>query len=207
MRSHSASASSMSCVVRRIVASWSRCTSRTNACTSRLLRGSRPVVGSSSSISTGDVRNARATAIFCCWPRDSSLTIGPLVVAARARAGRGSRPPRLRMSPGARPYTRPKNSRFSSADICPKNDGSADTRLMSVARRHRRRARRRSRTRAPRRRRRARASTGCGSASTCPSRWRRSARRPSARRRRTRRPAPRGRCGGAGASRAGASPR
>jgi hypothetical protein len=35
-------------------------------------RGSSPVVGSSSSSSTGEVRKARAMATFCCMPRDSS---------------------------------------------------------------------------------------------------------------------------------------
>ena len=43
------------------------------ACTSRLERGSRPVVGSSSSSSTGLVSSARASATFCCMPRESVL--------------------------------------------------------------------------------------------------------------------------------------
>ena len=70
MRSASASASAMSCVQRRIVASCSTRTSRMNSCTSSFERGSRPVVGSSSSSSTGEVRSARASATFCCMPRD-----------------------------------------------------------------------------------------------------------------------------------------
>ena len=60
----------MSCVQSRIVASWVRLTSRMNSCTSSFDRGSRPVVGSSSSNRTGEVRSARASATFCCIPRD-----------------------------------------------------------------------------------------------------------------------------------------
>ena len=45
---------------------------RMNACTSSFERGSSPVVGSSSSSSTGAVSSARASAIFCCMPRDRS---------------------------------------------------------------------------------------------------------------------------------------
>ena len=41
-----------------------------NVCTSCFERGSRPVVGSSSSSSTGEVSSARASATFCCMPRD-----------------------------------------------------------------------------------------------------------------------------------------
>ena len=70
MRSASASASAMSCVQSRIVASCVTRTSRMNSCTSSFERGSRPVVGSSSRSSTGDVRSARASATFCCMPRD-----------------------------------------------------------------------------------------------------------------------------------------
>src|SRR6267143_656017 len=71
IRSASRAASSRSCVVSRIVASCSSRRSRTNVCTSRLLRMSRPVVGSSSRSSIGAVRNARAIATFCCIPRES----------------------------------------------------------------------------------------------------------------------------------------
>ena len=39
-------------------------------CTSCFERGSRPVVGSSSSRSTGEVSRARASATFCCMPRE-----------------------------------------------------------------------------------------------------------------------------------------
>ena len=41
-----------------------------NSCTSSFERGSSPVVGSSSSSSTGEVRSARASATFCCIPRE-----------------------------------------------------------------------------------------------------------------------------------------
>ena len=54
IRSQSCSASSMSWVVSRMVVCDSRRTSVMKAWTSRLLRGSRPVVGSSSSMSRGD---------------------------------------------------------------------------------------------------------------------------------------------------------
>ena len=66
---------------------------RMNACTSRFERGSRPVVGSSSSITTGEVRNDRATAIFCCCPRERWL------IGSSARSH--SNPSRSRM-PGSR---------------------------------------------------------------------------------------------------------
>ena len=99
MRSHSSSASSMSCVVSRIVTSSSRRTSATKLWTSRLLRGSSPVVGSSSSMRRGDVRNARATATFCCWPRDR-CSMG-------SRTQRVSRPRRSRISTLRRRTTGP----------------------------------------------------------------------------------------------------
>ena len=41
-----------------------------NSCTSSFERGSSPVVGSSSSNRTGEVRSALARATFCCMPRD-----------------------------------------------------------------------------------------------------------------------------------------
>ena len=130
MRSQSSSASSMSCVVSRIVLSCSSLTCRTNACTSRFDRGSSPVVGSSSSISTGEVRNDLATAIFCCCPRDRWLIGSSARSHSKPRRARipGSR--RL-ISAGENPYTRPKKSRFSTADMLRKNEGSADTRLIS----------------------------------------------------------------------------
>ncbi len=90
MRSQSRSASSMSWVVSRIATSSWRRTSATKLCTSRLLLGSSPVVGSSSSIRRGEVRNARATATFCCWPRDR-CSMG-------SRRYRASRPRRSRIS-------------------------------------------------------------------------------------------------------------
>ena len=55
--------------MRTIVASCAALTSSMNAWTSSLLRGSRPVVGSSSSSSVGLVSRARAIATFCCIPR------------------------------------------------------------------------------------------------------------------------------------------
>src|SRR5205823_13125212 len=69
-RSASVSASAMSCVQRRIVASCSVRTARMNSCTSSFERGSSPVVGSSSRSRTGEVRSALARATFCCIPRD-----------------------------------------------------------------------------------------------------------------------------------------
>src|SRR5215211_1310191 len=69
-RSQSSSASPMSWVQRRIEESCSSRMLRMNACTSRLLLGSSPVVGSSRSIRTGLVRSARARATFCCIPRE-----------------------------------------------------------------------------------------------------------------------------------------
>jgi len=69
MRPQRRSASARSWVVRTIVASWVALTSSMNAWTSSLLRGSRPVVGSSSSRSVGLVSSARAMATFCCMPR------------------------------------------------------------------------------------------------------------------------------------------
>src|SRR5256885_8261791 len=70
-RSHSTSASCRSCVQSSTVAARSRRIDRTNSWTSRLQRGSRPVVGSSISSSDGEVRKLRAIATFCCWPRDN----------------------------------------------------------------------------------------------------------------------------------------
>src|SRR5438445_6040764 len=70
-RSHSTSASCRSWVQSSTVAARSRRIDRTSSWTSRLERGSRPVVGSSISSSDGEVRKLRAIATFCCWPRDS----------------------------------------------------------------------------------------------------------------------------------------
>ena len=53
-----------------IVESCSARRRATNSCTSSFERGSSPVVGSSSSSNTGEVRRARASATFCCMPRD-----------------------------------------------------------------------------------------------------------------------------------------
>ena len=61
--------------------------SRMNSCTSRFERGSSPVVGSSSSSSTGEVRSARASATFCCMPRER-FSIG----SPRRSAGNPTRP-------------------------------------------------------------------------------------------------------------------
>ena len=68
----------MSCVAR---------TSRMKSCTSRRERGSRPVVGSSSSSSVGEVSSARASATFCCMPRERS-SIGE----SERSAGKPTRP-------------------------------------------------------------------------------------------------------------------
>ena len=76
-RARPASASVRSCVQSRIVASCSRRTSRMKSCTSSFERGSRPVVGSSSRSSTGEVSSARASATFCCIPRER-CSIGSL---------------------------------------------------------------------------------------------------------------------------------
>jgi hypothetical protein len=57
-------------VQRRIVESCTALISRRKSCTSSFERGSRPVVGSSSRSSTGEVRRARASATFCCIPRE-----------------------------------------------------------------------------------------------------------------------------------------
>src|SRR5438552_4204509 len=70
-RSHRTSASCRSWVQSSTVAARSRRIDRTSSWTSRLERGSRPVVGSSISSSDGEVRKLRAIATFCCWPRDS----------------------------------------------------------------------------------------------------------------------------------------
>ena len=69
IRAHRRSASARSWVVRTIVASWVWLISSMKVWTSSLLRGSRPVVGSSSSRSVGLVSRARAMATFCCMPR------------------------------------------------------------------------------------------------------------------------------------------
>ena len=67
-----------------------------NSCTSSFERGSRPVVGSSSSSSTGEVSSARASATFCCIPRER-FSIG----SPRRSAGKPTRaedlgdPPRV----------------------------------------------------------------------------------------------------------------
>ena len=82
MRLQRRSASARSCVVRTIVAPCSALTSSTNAWTSSLLRGSRPVVGSSRSSSVGLVSRARAMATFCCMPRLICST-GPAETALR----------------------------------------------------------------------------------------------------------------------------
>ena len=87
IRSASASASSRSCVQSRIVASCFARTSRMNSCTSSFERGSRPVVGSSSRSSTGEVRSARASATFCCIPRER-FSIG----SVRRSGGKPTRP-------------------------------------------------------------------------------------------------------------------
>jgi hypothetical protein len=57
-----------------------------NSCTSSFDRGSRPVVGSSRSSSTGEVRRARARATFCCIPRER-FSIG----SPRRSAGKPTR--------------------------------------------------------------------------------------------------------------------
>jgi hypothetical protein len=76
-RSASVSASARSCVQSRIVESWVVLISRMNSCTSSFERGSRPVVGSSRRRTTGDVSKARASATFCCMPRDSASIGSP----------------------------------------------------------------------------------------------------------------------------------
>ncbi len=126
-RSASASASAMSWVQSRMVASCRSRISRMNDCTSRLERGSRPVVGSSSSSSTGLVSSARASATFCCMPRDR-FSMGSL----RRSAGKPTRPrmagieiARLRRRSCRRSATRSR--RFSAADIFLKNDASTET--------------------------------------------------------------------------------
>ena len=53
-----------------------------NVCTSRLERGSSPVVGSSSNSSTGEVNSALASATFCCMPRERA-SIGSVDLAVR----------------------------------------------------------------------------------------------------------------------------
>jgi hypothetical protein len=64
--------------------------------------GSRPVVGSSSSSSVGEVMSARASATFCCMPRERS-SIGAL--ARRAGKPTASRISgiRRRVSAGVSP--------------------------------------------------------------------------------------------------------
>ncbi len=57
-----------------------------NVCTSCFERGSRPVVGSSSSRSTGEVSSARASATFCCMPRDRFSIGSPRRAAGKADA-------------------------------------------------------------------------------------------------------------------------
>ena len=61
--------------------------SRMKSCTSSFERGSSPVVGSSSSSSTGEVSSARASATFCCMPRER-FSIG----SPRRSAGKPTRP-------------------------------------------------------------------------------------------------------------------
>ena len=90
MRSARISASAMSWVQSRIVESCVWRISRMKFCTSCLERGSRPVVGSSRSSTTGLVSSARASATFCCMPRDR-CSIGSL----RRSAGK---PTRVRIS-------------------------------------------------------------------------------------------------------------
>ena len=86
MRFASASASARSWVQRRMVESCESRISRTNSCTSSFERGSSPVVGSSSRRTTGDVSSARASATFCCIPRESA-SIG----SSRRSAGKPTR--------------------------------------------------------------------------------------------------------------------
>ena len=69
IRPHRRSASARSWVVRTIVASWVSRSSSMKDWTSSFERGSRPVVGSSSSSRVGLVSRARAMATFCCIPR------------------------------------------------------------------------------------------------------------------------------------------
>ena len=65
----------------------SRAISRMKSCTSSFERGSSPVVGSSSRSSTGEVSSARASATFCCMPRER-FSIGSL----RRSGGKPTRP-------------------------------------------------------------------------------------------------------------------
>jgi hypothetical protein len=78
----------MSCVHSSVVVSCSRRISPMKPCTSRLARGSRPVVGSSSSSSVGEVSSARASATFCCIPRDRSSIGAPERRAGKPTAAR-----------------------------------------------------------------------------------------------------------------------
>ena len=107
----------------------SRRISRMKSCTSSFERGSRPVVGSSSSSSTGAVSSARASATFCCMPRER-FSIGLVAPSA-------GKPTRSRMSGICRASVRRsavearRVRRFSVDDIFLKNDASTDTRLTS----------------------------------------------------------------------------
>ena len=82
IRPHRRSASARSWVVRTIVASWVWLISSMKVWTSSLLRGSRPVVGSSRSRSVGLVSRARAIATFCCIPRLICSTGRPIRFSA-----------------------------------------------------------------------------------------------------------------------------
>jgi hypothetical protein len=77
-------------VQRRTVASCVDRISLMMSRTSRRERGSSPVVGSSSKSKTGAVRRARASATFCCMPRER-FSIG-------SRRRFGGKPTRSRIS-------------------------------------------------------------------------------------------------------------
>ena len=74
----------------RIVESCTARISRMKPCTSSFERGSSPVVGSSSRSRTGEVRSARASATFCCIPRER-FSMGSVRLS-------GGKPTRARIS-------------------------------------------------------------------------------------------------------------
>ena len=142
-------------------------TSAISASTSRLARGSRLAVGSSSSSMSGCSAQARASARRCCWPPDS----------VRALRRREPRPGRRAAAPRSAPRAAPRATacraaRAPSATLL-QHAGAQHERPLEH---HRLRAAAASRTR-PRRRVRRPGRAAGAAAWSCRCRWRRPGRR------------------------------
>ena len=100
-------------------------------CTSSFERGSSPVVGSSSSSSTGEVSRARASATFCCMPRDRCSSGSPRRSAGKPTRSRIGGIALARLA-RRHPVEARRVGEVLGAPTCfLKNDASTETRLTS----------------------------------------------------------------------------